>query len=83
MTTRLLFPLIVLLLLMALAGCRAAECKQMLDCCEQVEDLEGLGGGCADLAEGTRDPQTCRDVLRTVGYMLEDRDDSIPEACSL
>ena len=79
-----LFPAIAALLLcFSLIGCRAAECQQMLNCCETVEQLDGVGGACAGLAEDTRDPQTCNDVLRTIGYMLEERDESVPESCQL
>lgn len=55
----------------------------MLECCDAVEDLEGTGGACADLAQDTRDPQTCREILRTIGYMLEERDEPMPESCQL
>lgn len=79
-----LFPAIALLaLLIALGGCRPAECQQMLECCEQAEDLDGVGAACDGLADDTRNPQTCTDVTRTVGYMFEDRDESVPQACRL
>ncbi len=82
MRQSLLFPFaIAIALLLALGGCRSPECQQMIDCCEQVEDLDGVGGACAGLATDTRDSQTCRDVVRTIGYMLDDRDASVPEAC--
>ena len=68
-------------LVVALSACRAPECQQMLECCAEVEELDGVGGACHDIAEDTRDPQTCRDVVRTIGYMLEDRDASMPEPC--
>ena len=78
--------LLSILLLVSLAislGCRAAECRQMASCCDVVAEMEiqGLGGACADLATSTRDPQNCRDISRTVRYMLEDRDQPVPEAC--
>ena len=55
----------------------------MAECCSKVEELDGLGAACAGLAGDTRDPMTCRDVVRTIGYMLEDRDEALPEACQL
>ena len=77
-----LFPAIVALILcLSLTGCRAAECQQMLDCCEKVDQFDGVGGACSGLADDTRDPQTCNDVLRTIGYMLKDRDEPVPEVC--
>ncbi len=83
MNYRLLFPVLLAIALIALSGCRAAECEQMLECCSQVEELDGLGGACADLATDTRDPQTCRTVVRTIGYMLDEREDPRPESCQL
>ena len=80
-TVRLL-AIILISLAVTLGACRAPECQQMLDCCQQVDELDGIGGACHDLADDTRDPQTCRDVVRTLGYMLEDRDEPIPDACA-
>lgn len=77
-----LFPAIVLLVAVVLStGCRAPECQQMIDCCDQIEDIDDLDGACMGLADDSRDPQTCRDVLRTIGYMLEDRGEPLPDAC--
>ena len=81
---RLLFIAILLsMALVALTACRGSECRQMTECCEAVKDLDGLGGACVDLAKDTRDPQTCREIVRTIGYMLDDRDEPRPEACNL
>lgn len=55
----------------------------MLECCEEVEDLEAAAGPCQQLGPDASDPQTCRDVTRTIGYMLEDRDRSVPAICEL
>jgi len=77
-----LLPLAMLLALALFAtGCKAAECRQMLECCAEVEDVKGVGSSCKGLAQDTRDPYTCRTVTRTVRYMLEDRDQEIPQAC--
>ncbi len=76
-----LFPTILLFALVATFGCRAPECEQMLQCCEAVADMEGMGTACLALGEETRDPTTCRDVVRTIGYMLDDRDQTKPDAC--
>ena len=82
MRRSILFPLISLaLLVVASFGCRAPECKQMLECCEAVEDLDGVGGACGELAADTRDPMTCRNIVRTVRYMLEDNDQPLPDVC--
>lgn len=63
-------------------GCRSAECRQMMECCAAAEDdLDGVGAACGGLADDTRDPQVCRDVVRTIGYMYEDQDRSLPSAC--
>lgn len=75
------FSMIVIAVAVVLASCRAAECQQMDDCCAAVDDLDGLGAACAELAGDTRDPMTCSDVVRTIGYMLEDRDETVPPSC--
>lgn len=75
-------PVAIAALTLLFAGCRAPECQQMIDCCEAAEeDLEDLGDACGDLAEETRDPQTCRDVVRTLGYMYEESERSLPAVC--
>lgn len=61
-------------------GCRAPECQQMLQCCSALEELEGIGGACV-MAKDTRDPTTCRAVVRNLEYMLVDRDQEIPQEC--
>lgn len=63
------------------SACKPAECRQMVDCCAEVEDLPGVGASCKGLAQDTRDRYTCRTVTRTVRYMLEDREQAIPQAC--
>ncbi|RDV38498.1 hypothetical protein DV096_06680 [Bradymonadaceae bacterium TMQ3] len=62
-------------------ACKPAECRQMVECCAEVEDLPGVGASCKGLAQDTRDRYTCRTVTRTVRYMLEDREQPIPQAC--
>lgn len=80
----LLFPAIASVFFMVAApGCRPPECQQMSRCCEELSDLEALGATCHSEGADTRDPTTCRDVLRTIGYMLQDRGEAIPPACRL
>ena len=66
-------------------GCKASECVSMLECCASVQQLEGVqervGQSCGKLAEQTRDPGKCRDIKRTVVYMLEDRKVQVPASC--
>jgi hypothetical protein len=77
-----LFVICFLALTLAfLAGCRARECQQMLRCCEVVKDHEGIGGACGELAQGVKDPNTCRTILRTIDVVFEERDEELPQAC--
>lgn len=70
------------LCLLGLSACRASECQQMLSCCDAIRDMPGVGPrACSTIAEGTKDPQTCRVVKQTARYMLEDRKKEIPAAC--
>lgn len=70
------------LCLLGLSACKASECQQMLSCCDAIRDLPGVGPrACSSIAEGTKDPQTCRVVKQTARYMLEDRKKDIPVAC--
>lgn len=63
-------------------GCRAQECQQMQRCCQALADLEGVGQSCDELAKQTKDPTTCRAVLRTLTYLVEDSgQDELPEQC--
>lgn len=71
----------MLLLAASSAGCKAADCDQMIQCCQSVKDMDGLGSACGPLAEGTSDPNTCRSVTMTVRLMLEKRGKDIPLAC--
>lgn len=64
-----------------LSGCRAEECQKMSRCCDAIQDHEGVGGACGELAEGVKDPDTCRTILRTVDAMFEQRDEALPQAC--
>lgn len=67
--------------LLVLSSCRAKECRQMLACCEATRDIDGIGAACAGLAKETRDPTTCRTVIRTIGYHLDNKDVPLPQAC--
>lgn len=78
--------LVVLVLVVALsgvvlAGCRSKECAKMVECCNRLVDVEGVGGVCESRARSVDDPKTCETVLETVVYMFEERDEEPPEVC--
>ena len=62
-------------------GCRSKECARMLACCNQIKEMKGVGGACGPQANAVSDPKTCRTILKTVGYMFEEREKELPEAC--
>lgn len=62
-------------------GCKDAECSKMLECCAEVQGLDGLGQACGPLAEQTTNPDSCRSVTDTVRYMLKDRQKPVPAVC--
>lgn len=62
-------------------GCRAEECRKMTKCCAAIEGEEGVGGACGDLAQGVKDPETCRTILKTVEAMYDRREEELPAAC--
>ncbi|MGM0557447.1 MAG: hypothetical protein ACQEVA_13775 [Myxococcota bacterium] len=53
----------------------------MTECCAAVADAPGVGSSCGELAQQTRDPDTCRMILKTVRYMYEERSEQAPEVC--
>lgn len=65
----------------ALSGCKVSECKVLVACCEASQELEGIGSACGDLSADVRDPNSCRSIVKTIGYMHEDRDRPIPDVC--
>ena len=73
--------LLLALIIAVLPACRDAECRQMMQCCDAVEDVDEIGPVCTELASDTRDPQTCRTVLTTITHVLDDQDKPLPEAC--
>lgn len=73
--------LVVLLGSVGMTGCKAKECQKMLRCCEAIKDHEGVGGACGEMAQGVKDPDTCRTILRTVEAMFEEREEELPKAC--
>ena len=77
----LLSPLLLLLLALPLAGCEAKACAQMRQCCKVMAQVDGMGQACGALAEGTKDPATCKSVTQTVRFMLADRKMPLPKAC--
>lgn len=64
-----------------LGGCRAEECQKMLACCEEIKDVEGVGSACGEMAQGVKDPDTCRTILKTARAMFEKRGEEVPKAC--
>lgn len=62
-------------------GCRAKECRQMSRCCAELEDHPGVGNACGQMAQGLRDPDSCRSVLQAARAMYEKRGEKVPEAC--
>ena len=55
----------------------------MTECCAEIQGMEGVGQSCGSLTESTKNPDTCRAVLDTVKYMLEDRKKPVPAVCKL
>ena len=73
--------LVALIGLAGMAGCKAQECQKMVRCCEAIKDHEGVGSACGEMAQGVKDPDTCRTILRTVDAMFEERKEALPKAC--
>lgn len=77
-----LFILTALFMTTLATGCRAKECQQMQKCCDALSGMEGLGNTCGELAKQTKDPTTCRTVLRTLTYLVEEQGQTeIPAQC--
>ncbi len=74
---------LVFALACALSGCKATECEQMLECCAASEGAPGVGKWCGEFTQQTRDPDTCRSVLRTLEMMYEDRKKELPPVCKV
>ena len=73
--------LAVVALLGLIGGCRAEECQKMSRCCAAIEEHQAVGGACGELAEGVKDPSTCRTVLKTARAIFEKRGEAVPKAC--
>lgn len=67
----------------ALAGCRSKECAKMVECCDRLVDVEGVGEVCESRARSVEDRKTCETVLEAVIYMFEERDEEPPEVCRI
>lgn len=63
------------------AGCESRECAQMRRCCTEVRGRPGVGKACGTLLEQVDDPGSCVGVTQSVVAMLEEKGESIPEAC--
>lgn len=77
-------PIFLILTVLGMAlttGCKPAECRQMVRCCEEVKDVEGVGAACGPMAKELSNDKTCTSVLQTIGYMLEDKQLPVPEVC--
>lgn len=82
MTRLYLFITAALLLITFATGCRARECQQMQKCCDVLAEYDGVGDTCGELAKQTKDPTTCRAVLRTLTYIVEDQGEvELPAQC--
>jgi hypothetical protein len=64
-----------------LSSCRAAECQKMARCCAAIQDHDGVGSACGEIAAGVKDPDSCRTIVRSVEAMFEERDETLPESC--
>lgn len=73
--------LLLVLVLFSGTGCKPAVCGQMMKCCEEVKEVEGVGAACGPMAKGLSHEGTCQSVLDTIGYMLEDKQQAVPEIC--
>lgn len=83
-TPRLLGYLLPLLFLsLPLLGCKAKECRTLVECCEASKDVEGIGSSCGDLAESVKDPGKCRTIVKTIHYVYEDREIEVPPVCRI
>ncbi len=80
-----LLSVLVLLVLSVFvaAGCKPAVCSQMVRCCEEVIEVEGVGAACGPMAKELSNEATCESVLQTIGYMMEDRQQELPQACRM
>lgn len=63
------------------SGCRSKECARMMNCCQAIEEVDGVGNACGSRASSVEDPKTCKTILETVGHMFEEKDAELPGAC--
>ncbi len=77
----LIFSIFTMLGMSLTTGCKPAECRQMVRCCDEVKDVEGVGAACGPIAKDLDNDKTCTSVLQTIGYMLEDKQLPVPEVC--
>lgn len=75
--------LLLSLTVMFASACKPAECARMTECCAEIQGMDGVGNACGSLSESTRNPDTCRAVLDTVKFMLEDRKKPVPAMCKM
>ena len=64
-------------------GCKAEECRTLVECCKASHEIEGIGSSCGGLAEGVKDPGKCRTIVKTIHYVYEDREIEVPPVCRL
>ena len=65
------------------SACKPKECTRMTECCAEIQGMDGVGNACGALTESTKNPDTCRSVLDTVRFMLEDRKKPVPAVCKM
>jgi len=66
-----------------LSGCRSKECARMMACCQQVQDVDGVGEACGPRANNVDNPKTCKTILETIGYMFDEKERALPDVCKL
>jgi len=49
----------------------------------EIQGMDGVGNACGSLTESTKNPDTCRSVLDTMKFMLEDRKKPVPAVCKM
>jgi len=51
-------------------------------CCDEIDEMPGVGSACERKGAAMGDPKTCRTILETVQLMFQKRDASPPEVCT-
>ncbi|MFU8805068.1 MAG: hypothetical protein ACNA8W_14740 [Bradymonadaceae bacterium] len=81
MKRKFLLIFVTVALVLLTVGCKERECREMMRCCEAAAEIDGVGHTCGPMAANVRDPTTCRTIMRTLRYMLEDKGRPVPQEC--